>query len=79
MAKLTSGARKRLPSSDFVFPGTRKYPIPDRSHAANAKARAAHQGGAIERAVDARVDAKYPDMGKKKRGLRAAATRAYGR
>jgi hypothetical protein len=40
MAKLNAGARKSEPSSDFGLPGSRKYPMPDRSHAANAKARA---------------------------------------
>lgn len=39
MAKLTSNQRKKLPNSVFAGPG-RSYPIPDRSHAANAKARA---------------------------------------
>lgn len=40
MAKLKAKARKALPSSEFGEPGKRKYPMPDRSHAANAKARA---------------------------------------
>lgn len=40
MAKLTSGERKALPKSEFGLPGKRAYPMPDRSHAANAKARA---------------------------------------
>jgi hypothetical protein len=39
MAKLTTAARKALPKSVFAGPG-RSYPVPDRSHAANAKARA---------------------------------------
>lgn len=66
MAELTTATRKKLPNGDFVFPGARKYPIPDRSHAANAKARAAHQGGAVEKKVDAAVAKKYPGMGKQK-------------
>ena len=32
--------RKKLKKSQFGLPGKRKYPIPDKSHAANAKARA---------------------------------------
>lgn len=40
MAKLKSAARNKLPKSDFGLPGERKYPMPDKSHAANAKARA---------------------------------------
>jgi hypothetical protein len=40
MGKLDSRERKGLPRSDFGLPGQRKYPMPDRAHAANAKARA---------------------------------------
>lgn len=40
MAELKSKARNKLKSSTFGLPGERKYPMPDRSHAANAKARA---------------------------------------
>ena len=40
MAKLKASTRKKIPSSKFGLPGSRKYPMPDRSHAANAKARA---------------------------------------
>ena len=40
MAKLKASTRKSLPSSEFALPSQRKYPINDRSHAANAKARA---------------------------------------
>lgn len=40
MAKLTSSARNKLKSSTFGLPGSRRFPMPDRSHAANAKSRA---------------------------------------
>ena len=40
MAVLKSKQRKALPKSDFGEPGKRAYPMPDRAHAANAKARA---------------------------------------
>ena len=40
MAKLTAAARKHIPASEFGLPSAHKYPMPDRSHAANAKARA---------------------------------------
>ena len=43
MAKLTSAARNHLSTSQFGLPGERKYPMPDRSHAANAKSRAKQQ------------------------------------
>lgn len=39
MAKLTTKARKALPAKDFAGPG-RSYPVEDKAHAANAKARA---------------------------------------
>lgn len=75
MAKLTTRARKALPSSSFALPGkgegpsgkgSGSYPIPDRSHAANALARVSQHGSSAEKAkVRAKVHAKYPDMGKK--------------
>lgn len=40
MDKLSTKARKALPKSKFGEPGKRAYPMPNRSHAANAKARA---------------------------------------
>ena len=41
--KLKAAARNALPASKFGEPGKRKYPMPDKSHAANAKARATQQ------------------------------------
>jgi hypothetical protein len=38
--KLDAEERSEIPSSKFGLPGSRKYPMPDRSHAVNAKARA---------------------------------------
>ncbi len=60
MAKLTSKERGKLPKSDFGMPGERKYPMPDRSHAANAKARAQQQydKGNMSKAELAKIDAK---------------------
>lgn len=43
MGNLTTTRRNALPKSEFGLPGSRKYPMPDRSHAINAKARAAQQ------------------------------------
>lgn len=43
MATLTTKKRKSLRDSTFGLPGERKYPMPDRSHAANAKSRASQQ------------------------------------
>ncbi len=36
-------ARKKLKKSQFGLPGKRKYPMPDKAHAVNAKARAKQQ------------------------------------
>ncbi len=38
--KLKAATRNALPASKFGMPGQRKFPMPDKSHAANAKARA---------------------------------------
>lgn len=38
--KLKAKARNALPKSSFGQPGKRAYPMPDKSHAANAKTRA---------------------------------------
>lgn len=63
MAKLTAAQRRALPARDFVYPTKRKYPIQDRSHAANAKSRASAQGGAVKKKVDTAVARRFPDMG----------------
>lgn len=63
MAKLTPTARSKLSSSTFALPG-RRYPIPDRSHGANALARVSQYGTPAEKAtVRSKVHAKFPDMG----------------
>lgn len=65
MAKLTTAARKAIPGGEFALPG-RRYPIEDRSHAANALSRVSQFGSAAEKAkVRSKVRAKYPGMGKK--------------
>ncbi len=43
MAVLKAKARNREKASTFGLPGQRKYPMPDRSHAGNAKARVSQQ------------------------------------
>jgi hypothetical protein len=43
MAKLKTASRNALADRVFGLPGQRKYPMPDKSHAANAKARATQQ------------------------------------
>jgi hypothetical protein len=81
MAKLNAAARKKIQSSEFGQPGERKYPMPDKSHAANAKARASQavNEGRMSKAEEEKIDAKadkvlgksaaekvYPNQGKKK-------------
>jgi len=60
VAKLHKGVRDLLPKSKFGLPGSRKYPMPDRSHAANAKARASQQynAGRLSAAQKAQIFAK---------------------
>ena len=57
MAKLRAARRNKLPSSKFGLPGSRKYPVNDRSHAANAKARATQmvKRGKLSAASAARI------------------------
>jgi hypothetical protein len=43
MAELTEKKRDSLKSSQYGLPEERKYPMPDKSHARNAKARASQQ------------------------------------
>lgn len=69
MAKLTTAKRKNLKKSTFGMPGERKYPMPDRSHAANAKARAQQQynKGSLSKSSLSTIDAKANKiLGKKK-------------
>ena len=58
--RLKAATRDALPKSDFGLPGERKYPMPDRSHAANAKARASQavKAGRMSAATEAKIDAK---------------------
>lgn len=59
MAKLTTKERKAIPTSKFAGPG-RSYPVEDRSHAANAKARATQQvkKGNLSESAAAKIRAK---------------------
>ncbi len=59
MAELSSKARNKLPASQFAGPD-RSYPIPDKSHAGNAKARAKQmlRRGVISESQYAKIVAK---------------------
>ncbi|MCF1193511.1 hypothetical protein LRR18_18120, partial [Mangrovimonas sp. AS39] len=52
--------RNKLPKSDFGLPGREAYPMPDKSHAANAKARATQmeKKGKLSPSAKAKIDAK---------------------
>jgi hypothetical protein len=62
MAKLTAVKKNTEPNKEFGLPEKRKFPMPDKSHARNAKARASqmeHQGKlspADKRKIDAKAD-----------------------
>ncbi len=60
MPKLTVANRKKIPKSEFGLPGERKYPMPDKAHAKNAKARASQQvnKGNLSKSSEAKIDAK---------------------
>lgn len=60
MSKLKAATRNTLPTSKFALPAERKYPIPDKNHAQNAKARASEMAnkGKISPATEAKIDAK---------------------
>lgn len=59
MSKLTAEARKKLPKSDFALPGGR-YPVEDKAHARDAKARASqsYNAGRLTSAEKAKIDHK---------------------
>ena len=69
MAKLRAAKRKKLPKSKFALPGSRKYPINDRAHAANAKARATqmYKKGKISASTRSKINARANRVLKKKR------------
>lgn len=70
MAKLNAAKRKKIPKNEFGLPGERKYPMPDKNHARNAKSRASemeHKGKLSESAKE-KIDAKANRvLGKKKK------------
>jgi hypothetical protein len=69
MSKLTTATRKKLPKSAFALPGGR-YPIEDKAHARDAKARATqgynsgHLSAADKERVDQKADAVLAKKGK---------------
>ena len=60
MGELTTDKREKIPDSRFGLPDERKYPMPDKSHARNAKARASQQEekGNLTKAEAQKIDRK---------------------
>jgi hypothetical protein len=68
MAKLSAAARKKLPKDKFAGPD-RSYPVPDKAHAANAKARASQmeKAGKLSASAKSKIDAKANKALKRKK------------
>ena len=60
MPTLSEKQRDRLPDSKFGLPEEHKYPMPDKAHARNAKARASQQEkkGNLTGSEKAKIDRK---------------------
>lgn len=60
MAKLKAASRNALADRVFGIPRERKYPMPDKSHAADAKGRATQmvKRGKLSSSAKAKIDAK---------------------
>jgi hypothetical protein len=60
MAELSEKKRDSMPTSQYGLPEERKYPMPDKSHARNAKARASQQEreGTITESQKEKIDRK---------------------
>ena len=58
--ELNAAKRKKIPKNKFGLPGEKKYPMPDKAHAANAKARASQmvKKGKLSEASKEKIDAK---------------------
>lgn len=70
MATLTAKQRKDLPKTVFGDPANRSYPMPDKAHAINAKARATQQAdkGNLSSTLLAKIRAKAATILGGKRG-----------
>jgi hypothetical protein len=66
MSKLTSTTRDKLPAKEFAGPG-RSYPVPDKAHAIDAKARASQavKVGRLSAGQAAKITAKADKVIKK--------------
>ncbi len=69
MAKLKTKERNKLPAKDFGEPKERKYPMEDKAHAKNAKARASEmeRKGRLSPAEKKKIDKKADKKLEKKK------------
>lgn len=69
MAQLSRRRRKKLRKNQFALPGSRRFPVHDRSHAANAKARATqmYNKGKISKSTRDKVHARANKVLNRKR------------
>jgi hypothetical protein len=60
MAELKAKTRNKLPAKDFAEPEKRAYPIEDKAHARNAKARASQavKAGRMSKSEEKKIDRK---------------------
>jgi hypothetical protein len=67
MAKLNTDDRNKLPAREFAEPEKRAYPIEDKAHARNAKARASQavNSGRMSKAEEGKIDKKADAVLKK--------------
>lgn len=80
MSELDAAKRKKISKKEFGLPGEKKYPMPDKSHAANAKARATQmvKKGKLSSASKAKIDAKAnKKLGEKKKVHEVSAKRIH--
>jgi hypothetical protein len=67
MAELKQKTRDKLPAKDFAEPDKRAYPVEDKPHARNAKARASQavKAGRMSKTEKAKIDKKADAVLKK--------------
>jgi hypothetical protein len=60
MSKLDTADRKKIPAKEFAEPDKRAYPIENKAHARNAKARASQavKASRMSKAEEAKIDKK---------------------
>ena len=64
MPRLDTQVRDKLPAKKFAEPEKRAYPIEDKAHARNAKARASQavKAGRMSKAEETKIDRKADTM-----------------